>query len=52
MFCKKNIGFRIRKSLVFIVLIRDINTVDMDTKIKDCQTIAEVNGLGEFEYVE
>jgi hypothetical protein len=29
---------------VFIALIRD-NTVDMDTKIKDCQTIAELTAL-------
>ena len=29
---------------MFLVLIRD-NTVDMDTKIKDCQTIAELTAL-------
>ena len=29
---------------MFIVLIRD-NTVDMDTKINDCQTIAELTAL-------
>ena len=29
---------------MFIALIRD-NTVDMDTKIKDCQTIAELTVL-------